>query len=78
MIDQLELPSEGFQRGSLADGSIRMFEMCSGFVIWDGSIREVTINTAKTGMLIGMGLLEGHNLEVTAKPGGEVRITAVE
>ena len=77
IVEQLGLPAEGFQKGSLADGSSRMFEMYAGLVIWDGSIREATVNVAETGVLIGMRLLENHKLEVVAKPGGEVRIASL-
>ena len=78
IVEQLGLAIKGIQRGVLGDGSSRAFEVYSGLVIWDGNIRKVEINAAETGVLIGMGLLENHKLEVVAKPGGEVRIAALE
>lgn len=77
VVEQLGLAIQGIQRGVLGDGSSRVFEVYSGLVIWDGSIRKVEINASETGVLIGMGLLENHKLEVVAKPGGKVRITSL-
>jgi hypothetical protein len=48
-----------------------------GSMIWDGQVRSVEVNACKSGMLAGMGLLEGWKLEVEGKLGGEVKITAL-
>lgn len=77
VVEQLGLVIQGIQQGVLGDGSRRAFEVYSGLVIWDGIIRKVEINAAETGVLIGMGLLENCKLEITAKPGGEVRIASL-
>lgn len=78
MIEQLELPVQGVQNAVLGDGSSRMLNVYTGLVIWDGDIRKVEVNAADTGVLVGMGLIENHKLEIVAKPGGRVTISAIE
>jgi predicted aspartyl protease len=61
----------------LGDGSLKMFEMYAGSVIWDGQIRRVEVNASETESLVGMGLLEEYRLEIEGRYGGVVKITAL-
>jgi hypothetical protein len=62
----------------LGDGSYCDFEVYAGSLIWDGQVRLVEVNACASGVLVGMGLLEGWKLEVEGKSGGNVRITALD
>lgn len=76
-IDELELTLRGVQDAVLGDGSITVFEMYAGSVIWDGQIRRVEINASETELLVGMGLLEEYKLEIEGIYGGMVKITSL-
>ena len=74
IVDELGLTLRGIQDAVLGDGSIRIFEMYAGSVIWDGQVRRVEINASETECLIGMGLLEDYKLEIEGRSGGMVKI----
>jgi clan AA aspartic protease len=67
----------GVQEAVLGDGSYCDFEVYVGSLIWDGQVRLVEVNACTSGVLVGMGLLEGWKLEVEGKSGGDVKITAL-
>jgi clan AA aspartic protease len=77
LVMELGWVYRGVQEAILGDGSSCDFEVYVGSVIWDGQVRTVEVNACKSGMLVGMGLLEGWKLEVEGKPGGDVKITAL-
>jgi predicted aspartyl protease len=56
----------------------RAFRVYAATVIWDGERKLVEVNSATTGILIGMGLLDGYKLEVNATPNGDVSIVKLE
>jgi clan AA aspartic protease len=74
IVDDLGLILRGIQDAILGDGSIKIFEMYAGSVIWDGQIRRVEVNASETECLIGMGLLEDYKLEIEGTSGGVVKI----
>jgi clan AA aspartic protease len=78
MVLELELIPQGYQKATLGDGTISQFRVYTGTVIWDGSRKVVEVNVATSGVLIGMGLLEGYKLEVNTTPNGIVTITNLE
>ena len=77
IVNELGLTLRGVQDAILGDGSLKLFEMYVGSVIWDGEIRRIEINASETESLVGMGLLEGYKLEIEARYGGIVKITAL-
>ncbi len=77
MVLELELSPQGYQRATLGDGTISQFRVYAGTVIWDGSRRLVEVNAATSGVLIGMGLLEGYKVEIDTTPNGVVTISAL-
>jgi clan AA aspartic protease len=77
IVDELGLTLRGLQEAVLGDGSIQMFRMYAGSVIWDGQVRRIEINASETESLVGMGLLEGYKFEMEGKYGGMVLITAL-
>lgn len=74
IVSELGLIPQGYQKATLGDGTISQFRVYAAMALWDGERRLVEINSATTGILIGMGLLEGYKLEVNAIPNGDVRI----
>jgi clan AA aspartic protease len=65
-------------RGSaiLADESESVFDSFEATVIWDGRPRGILVDAAETEPLIGMDMLDGHELTVHVVDGGQVRIDA--
>ncbi len=45
-VDELGLTLRGTQDAILGDGSIKIFEMYAGSVIWDGQVRRVEVNAS--------------------------------
>jgi Fe2+ transport system protein FeoA len=43
-------------------------------VIWDGQIKSIEINESETDPLVGMGLLDGYELNIQGFAGGLVTI----
>jgi clan AA aspartic protease len=74
IVSELGLVPQGYQKATLGNGTISQFRVYAATVIWDGELRLVEVNLATTGILIGMGLLEGYKLEVNATPNGDVSI----
>jgi clan AA aspartic protease len=77
IVNELGLILRGIQDAVLGDGSIKIFEMYAGSVIWDGKVRRVEINASETECLVGMGLLEDYKLEIEGRPGGMVKIVSL-
>lgn len=71
----LELPHLAGKPAVLADGSTVMLPFSQAQLEWNGASRTVSVNITDGGMLLGMELLEGHELSVRVLPDGEVRIT---
>jgi Fe2+ transport system protein FeoA len=46
-------------------------------VIWDGHIKIIEINESETDPLVGMGLLEGYEVNIQAISGGTVRVYSI-
>jgi hypothetical protein len=54
-----------------------MFNVFEASVIWDGQIKSIEINESETDPLVGMGLLDGYELNIQAFAGGLVTIKAL-
>jgi clan AA aspartic protease len=65
------------EEGTLGDGSMCMFNVFEASIIWDGQIRLIEINESEADPLIGMGLLEGYELNIQGFSGGTVTIKAL-
>ena len=61
---------------SLADGSEVPFDVYDVTVLWDGRLVRVEADAADTTPLVGMRLLDSHNLNIDVKNGGRVIIQA--
>jgi clan AA aspartic protease len=65
------------EEGFLGDGSLCMFNVFEAAVIWDGQVKPIEINESETDPLVGMGLLEGYELNIQGFAGGVVTIKAL-
>ncbi len=61
-------------RGILADGSECLFDVYVGTVVWDGKERRVLVDEVDTDPLVGMALLNGHELKMQVRSRGKVTI----
>jgi clan AA aspartic protease len=74
LIEAFGLP---FRRSSLAvlgDGSTVTFNVHEALVLWDGQPRRISVDAAETEPLLGMSLLDGHELNVQVVQDGQVLI----
>jgi clan AA aspartic protease len=78
MIAHLGLHGKGDGTAQLADGSLIEYLIFEASILWDGMPRTVDVDAGDSQPLLGMGLLEGYELTIQARPGGGVRITALE
>lgn len=58
----------------IADGSEKEFDVFAAEIEWDGVRRAVLISALGEDVLVGMGLLVGHELRMVVEPGGVVEI----
>jgi clan AA aspartic protease len=61
----------------LGDGSLYMFNVYEASVIWDGKVKIIEINESETDPLVGMGLIEGYELNIQGIVDGSVTIKAL-
>jgi clan AA aspartic protease len=74
IISSLELEWESESRGTLADGTMKKFDVYRATVVWHGRARKITVSALDMYPVIGMGLLDGSELNIKVRPGGEVTI----
>lgn len=77
LIAALGLPWRRRGRAMLADGSDSLFDVHEATVVWDGSSRRIAVDAVDIDPLVGMALLDGHELTIQAVRGGRVVITAL-
>lgn len=77
IIMALELTWFMQEEGTLGDGSVCLFNVFEASVIWDGQVTPIEINESETDPLVGMGLLEGYELNIQGFAGGLVTIKAL-
>lgn len=74
IVTELGLTFTGINRVILADGSEVTFDVYGVTVLWDGRARDVVAYAADTTPLIGMAMLDRHNLSIDVEEGGRVTI----
>jgi clan AA aspartic protease len=65
-------------RAELADGDNIGFNVYSATVVWDGRNHRVEVDAANTFPLVGMAMLEGYELTMRIRSGGEVLIAPLQ
>lgn len=78
VVTELGLAFTGVSRVVLADSSEVILPSYGVTVVWDGQMRYVVAYTADTTPLIGMALLDDHDLSIQVRTGGRVVIRAGE
>ena len=76
LVTELGLVHEGISRATLADGSEVTFDVYDVAVLWDDQPKHVLADAADTTPLVGMRLLDNHNLNIDVVDGGRVIIQA--
>ena len=76
VVTELGLPHRGYGEASLADGSVVEFDIYGVTVLWDGQPRHIEADEANTIPLVGMMLLDRHNLNIDVEHDGRVLIQA--
>ena len=66
------------EEGILGDGSVRLFDVYEGTVLWDCKPRAIEVNASETDALAGMGLIRGHLLKIEAVEGGRVTLDRID
>jgi clan AA aspartic protease len=61
-------------RGTLADGSVSLFDVYQATVMWDSRVRRVFVDEFDATPLVGMALLRGYELKMQARARGKVTI----
>ena len=76
LVTELGLVFMGTSEATLADGSEVSFDAYDVTVIWEGQPQDVLLDEADTTPLVGMLLLDRHNLNIDVENGGRVLIQA--
>ena len=77
LATELGLDLRGTSRATLADGSEVTFPQYGVAVLWDGQPRYIEADAADTTPLVGMRLLDRHNVNIDVEDGGRVFIEAI-
>ncbi len=76
LVADLGLPVVGDGEAVLADGSEAAFDVYGVTVLWDGQPRHIETGAVGIDPLVGMALLNRHNLNIDVEDGGSVVIQA--
>jgi clan AA aspartic protease len=74
LIAELGFAWQGRCNSLLADGSETSVDYYGGAVLWDRRHRHINVDSFDSTPLIGMALLEEHELNIQARRGGSVTI----
>lgn len=74
LISELDLPFRRNGRAVLGDGSTVTFDVHEAIILWNGRQRRIPVDSADSEPLLGMGLLEGHELNIEVIQGGKAVI----
>ena len=78
LVTELGLLYRHRGRAILADGSQVFFDIYDVAVLWAGEPRYIRVGVADATPLVGMRLLDRHNLNIAVEDGGRVVIQAKE
>lgn len=74
MVAALGLRWKCIGRGILADGSQCLFDVFEAKVVWGKQELRILVDEADADSLLGMALLEGHELKMQVRSRGKVTI----
>ena len=78
LVRELGLLYQYRGRAILADGSEAFFHVYDVNVLWDSRLMRIETDAADTTPLVGMRLLDRHDLSIQVRDGGRVVIEAGE
>ena len=78
LVMELGLAYRDRSRAILADGSEALLNVYDVIVLWDSRLRNTRASAADTTPLIGMKMLDNHDLSIQVRGGGRVVIEAGE
>lgn len=78
LVTELQLRYRSRDLAILADGREAVFDVYGVTVLWDGHARQVDAYVSDASPLVGMRLLDGHNLNIEVVTGGRVAIQGRE
>ncbi len=78
LVTELGLVYRDRGRAILADGSEAFFDIYDVAVLWDSGLRNTRAGAADTTPLVGMRMLDGHDLSIRVRTGGRVVIETAE
>ena len=76
LVDELELPFAYVGRAFLTNDDQVEFDLHDVTVLWDGQLRPIRAAATGSTPLVGMLLLDRHNLNIDVEDGGRVVIQA--
>ena len=76
-IRELDLRQIGTVDVELGGGDHRIFKTYEATIVWQGQFRAVRVHESESLPLIGMGLLQGNNIQIQAIHGGDVSISPI-
>ena len=76
LVDELGLPFAYMGQAFLANDAEVDFDVHYVTVLWDGQPRDIEADATGSTPLVGMLLLDGHNLSIDVETGGSVVIQA--
>jgi clan AA aspartic protease len=77
IIRALELRKLGQEPAELGDGSVEKFDIYNAVVIWEGLRRLIVVHATDPFPIVGMQLLDRHELRIQVAEGGAVTIEAM-
>ena len=72
LVTELQLRYRNRDLAILADGREAVFDVYGVAVLWDGNVRHLDAYISDAAPLVGMRLLDGHNLNIEVVNGGRV------
>ena len=78
LVDELELPFAYVGRAFLANDDQVEFDVHDVTVLWGSHLRQIRAAATGSAPPVGMLLLDGHDLSVQVRDGGQVVIQARE
>ena len=78
LVDELGLPFTYMGQAFLANDADVDFDVHYATVLWDGQPRDIEADATGSTPLVGMLLLDGHNLNIEVESGGRVVIRGME
>ena len=78
LVAELELPYVLSSRATLADDTEVGFNVYSVTALWDSRPRRIETDAVGSTPLVGMALLDNHDLSIQIREGGRVVIQARE